>query len=92
MAGFLDVRGHWDQGLALYQAGLAAASQAGDRSGQAQALMLLSDMQSMTGDRPAAAASATRALALYRDLGDRAGQAAALNGIGVRHSTAARSP
>ena len=86
MTGFLDARGHWDQALALHQGALAAARQAGDRPGQAQALNLLAGVQSKTGDHPAAAASATRALALYRDLGDRAGQAAALNGISVLHA------
>ena len=35
MAGFLDTRGHWDQAVALHQAALAAARQAGDRPGQA---------------------------------------------------------
>ena len=30
MAGFLEARGYWDQGLALHQAALAAARQAGD--------------------------------------------------------------
>ena len=85
MAGFLQTRGYWDQGLALHQAALAAARRAGDRAGQARALMLLSPMQTMTGDDPAATASATRALRLYRDLGDRAGQAAALTMIGFLH-------
>ena len=85
MAGFLDTRGYWDQGLALYQAALAAARRAGDRAGQAYALILQANMQNMTGDSPAAAASATRALQLYRDLGDRAGQAAALTRIGHLH-------
>ena len=84
MAGFLDTRGYWDQGLALHNAGLAAARQTGDRASQAYALILLSPMQNMTGD-PAAAASATRALQLYRDLGDQAGQAAALIRIGHLH-------
>jgi tetratricopeptide (TPR) repeat protein/transcriptional regulator with XRE-family HTH domain len=85
MAGFLDARGYWDQGLALQQAALAAARQAGDRPGQARALLLLAHMQEMTEDLPAAAASATRALELYRDLGDRAGQAAALTAMGTQH-------
>ncbi len=86
MAGFLQTRGYWDQGLVLHQAALAAARQAGDRAGQARALMLLSPMQTMTDDVPAAAASAARALRLYRDLGDRAGQAAALHMVGFLHS------
>ncbi len=83
MAGFLDARGYWDQNLALQQAALAAARQAGDRPGQARALLLLSLTQAMTEDLPAAAASATRALELYRDLGDRAGQAHALTATGT---------
>ena len=85
MDGFLETRGYWDQGRVLYQAALAAARQAGDRAGQAYALLLLSPMQGMTGDTPAAAASATGALQLYRDLGGRAGQAAALTRIGDLH-------
>ena len=86
MDGFLQTRGYRDQGLALYQAALAAARRAGDRAGQARALMLLSPMQAITEDNPAAAASATRALQLYRDLGDRTGQAAALHMIGMLHT------
>ena len=50
MDGFLQTRGYWDQGLVLHQAALAAARQAGDRPGQAHALMLLSPMQTMTED------------------------------------------
>ncbi len=84
MDGFLDTRGYWDQGLVLHQAALAAARQAGDRPGQAYALMLLANMQVMTGD-VRGAASTTRALQLYRDLGGRASQAAALLMIGFLH-------
>jgi tetratricopeptide (TPR) repeat protein/transcriptional regulator with XRE-family HTH domain len=84
--GFLQIRGYWDQGLALHQAALAAARLAGDKVGEARALMLVSPMQVMTEDRPAALATATRALRLYRELGDRAGQAAALQMIGFLHT------
>ena len=86
MDGFLQTRGYWDQGLVLHQGALAAARRAGDRAGQARALMGLSPMQTMTDDPPAAIASAARALQLYRDLGDRAGQAAALIMIGFLHT------
>jgi hypothetical protein len=48
--------------------------------------MLLSPMQTQTEDIPAATASATRALRLYRGLDDRAGQAAALTMLGVLHA------
>jgi tetratricopeptide (TPR) repeat protein len=92
MTGFLGTRGHWDQALVLHQAALAAARGAGDRPGQAGALMLLSPMQLMTDDIPAAIASATEAPGLYRDLGDRTGQAAALDQIGFLHQMAADYP
>src|SRR5215831_12418748 len=38
MDGFVQTRGHWDQGLVLHQAALAAVRRAGDRAGQARAL------------------------------------------------------
>ena len=40
-------------------------------------------MQWRTGDYPAATASLTQALQLFRDLGDRRGQAWTLDGLGV---------
>jgi tetratricopeptide (TPR) repeat protein/transcriptional regulator with XRE-family HTH domain len=85
MAGFLETRGYWEQGLVLHQAALAAAHRAGDQAGTARALMLLSPMQLMANDAPAAATSATQALQLFRDLGDRAGQAQALTQLGFLH-------
>jgi tetratricopeptide (TPR) repeat protein/transcriptional regulator with XRE-family HTH domain len=87
MAGFLETRGYWEQGLVLHQAALGAARRAGDQAGTARALMLLSPMQLMAKDAPAAA-SATQALQLYRDLGDRAGQAQALTQLGYLHAVA----
>jgi tetratricopeptide (TPR) repeat protein/transcriptional regulator with XRE-family HTH domain len=85
MSGFLVARGHWDQSAALHQGALAAARQAGDRVGEADALGELGGVQQLRGDYPAAAASLTRALALFRDLGNRPGQAHALNQLGFVH-------
>ena len=85
MSDFLLAHGHWEQAAALHQAALTAACQAGDRPGQASALIQLGTVQWLTGDYPAAAASLTRALALYRDLGDRPGQASAFTQLGVVH-------
>jgi DNA-binding SARP family transcriptional activator/tetratricopeptide (TPR) repeat protein len=83
MSGFLRAHGHWDQGTALHQAALTTARQAGDRPGQAGALVELGVLGWLAGNYPAAAASLARALALYRDLGDRLGQAYALNHLGI---------
>src|SRR5262249_14912357 len=49
MASFLEARGHWDQALTLHQIALAAARRAGDQPGEARALLLLGDMQVLTG-------------------------------------------
>jgi len=92
MAGFLQTRGYWDQGLVLHQASLAAARRAGDRVGQARTLRLLSPMQLVTGDTSAALASATEALQLCRDLGDRAYEADALTQLGFMHEMADDHP
>jgi tetratricopeptide (TPR) repeat protein len=83
MASFLAVRGYWDQAIALHQTALAAAARADDRPGQAQALMLLSDIYILASDSAAATATAEQALELFRDLGDRAGQGDTLNSLGL---------
>jgi tetratricopeptide (TPR) repeat protein len=85
MADFLWARGYWDQALGLHQGAVAAARQAGDRAGEARALILLGPMQVMTNDLAGAKATFQQALALYRDLGDRGGQGEAINGIGFVH-------
>jgi len=91
MASFLMLRGHFDHALALHQTALAAARRAGDRPGQARALMLLSDVQFWTGDS-AAGAAAEQALTLFRDLGDRVGQGDALNNLGMVHRLTGHYP
>ena len=83
VASLLAVRGYWDQAIALHQTALAAARRAGDRPGQARALMLLSDIYILTSDSAAAAAAAEQALALFRDLDNRAGQGDTLNSLGL---------
>jgi hypothetical protein len=70
LSGFLGTYGHWDQALALHQAALAAARDAGDRPGQADALHHLGIIQHLTGDNQAAAASQQQALAIFRGAGD----------------------
>ena len=82
MSGFLASHGHWDQSAALHQTALTAARQAGDPLGEAHALAELGILQRETGDYPAAAASLTRAVALYGEAGDPSGQAYALNRLG----------
>ncbi len=83
ISGFLFARGHWDQAVALHQAALSAARQAGDWVGQAAALNELGLLQRESGDYQAATASHRQALRIYRDLGDQRGQASALDQLGM---------
>lgn len=83
MHGFLRSQGHWDQALTLHQAAVDAAGHDGDRLGEIGALTDLGDVQYLTGNFAAAAASLTRALDLSRDLGDCLGEANALIEFGV---------
>jgi tetratricopeptide (TPR) repeat protein/transcriptional regulator with XRE-family HTH domain len=85
MESFLDARCYWDQSLGLQQMAVDTAYRAGDRPDRARALMRLSGAQCTTEDYPAATASATRALELYRDLGHQAGQGDALGFLGLLH-------
>ena len=88
MVDFLQTEGHVDQALTMHSTALAAARQAGDRTGQARALMHLARPQMTTGDRTAAVASSQHALDLYCDLGDRIGQGNALDNLGFFHRVA----
>jgi tetratricopeptide (TPR) repeat protein/transcriptional regulator with XRE-family HTH domain len=85
MSGFLVARGHWDQAVALHLGALAAARQASDRLGEADALTELGIVQRETGDYTAATASLARALALYGDAGDLPGQSNVLGQLGFLH-------
>ncbi len=58
------------------------ARQAGNRLGEADTLTELGVLQAETGDYSAAAATLTRAVALYGDAGDLPGQAHSLNQLG----------
>jgi tetratricopeptide (TPR) repeat protein/transcriptional regulator with XRE-family HTH domain len=83
MGGFLRSRGYWDQAADQYRTALAAARQAGDKSGQAGLLDELGLLQQLTSDYPAATATLTEAIELFGDLGDLPSQAHARNHLGL---------
>ena len=86
ISGFLLAHGHWDQSAALHRAALAAARQAGDRSGEAAAFTQLGIVHWLTGDYPTAAEYLARAGTLYQDLDDRAGEGYASKQLGIVQS------
>ncbi|HTP16739.1 MAG TPA: helix-turn-helix transcriptional regulator [Streptosporangiaceae bacterium] len=80
---FLRSHGHWDQAVALHDAALEAARDAGDQLAEARALTDLGDIRYLSDDYREAGASLARALELYRGLGDRLGEASALSALGT---------
>ena len=89
ISGFLFARGHWDQSAGLHQAALAAA-RPGRGPGRAGRCPQRAGPPA-AGDRGVPGRRRQpdqQALELYRDLGDRLGQASALDNLGrVQHET-----
>jgi tetratricopeptide (TPR) repeat protein len=82
LADFLQRRGHWRDWLAALSAGLASARRQGIREAQARLHRDLGFACSMTDRYDEAHDHLTRALDLYRQLGDNAGNAATHQAFG----------
>jgi tetratricopeptide (TPR) repeat protein/transcriptional regulator with XRE-family HTH domain len=82
LATLLRQDGPWDDAIIRCVTAVQAATQSGDRPGQANALFNLGIMRRLSGDYPGAAQAQEQAVGLYRDLGDRLGQANALSALG----------
>ncbi|GIJ71834.1 AfsR/SARP family transcriptional regulator [Virgisporangium ochraceum] len=76
VADHLDRQGHWPELAAAHETAVAAAARSGDPVGLAHAYIGAARAQTRTGRYPDAEESLTRALRLFSDLGDDAGQAA----------------
>jgi tetratricopeptide (TPR) repeat protein len=86
---FLIMRGHWGQARDLSFLGLASARQAGDRNREARLLLHVGEMEWIAGNSLSANQVYTEALRLYRELGDRHGEARSLSnlvGLGPDHT------
>jgi hypothetical protein len=79
---FMRAHAPWDQAAALQRTALAAATQAGDTTGQAITLHELAFLSYLAGDFPATHASLTRAIALYDQAGNQRDQSIALGRLG----------
>lgn len=82
----LGLQGYWEQALILHQIAIDSARKMDDRRAEAGALIDLSAAQLDAGDHRAAITSATRALELYRDLGELLGVAHALTELNFMQS------
>ncbi len=83
LSAFCARRGRLQEFVASQQVALAAASRCGDRLGQAHAHHLLGHAHSLLLDHDAAEQNVRQALDQFREIGDRAGEAAALNGLAI---------
>jgi DNA-binding SARP family transcriptional activator/tetratricopeptide (TPR) repeat protein len=90
LAEFLDTSGHWDDALAAQLMALQASRDLDDHRRAARAAFDLSLTNLRTGNGEAALQHATWAAEDFGKLGDKWGQAAALDRIGIVHWYAAR--
>ena len=91
LAGFVDIRGHWEEAIAAHTLALQACRDLADPARIAQASLELSVMSQQTGRQEATLALAEDAEAIYRSLADPRGLAEALDQIGLVNQRAARS-
>jgi DNA-binding SARP family transcriptional activator len=75
MSGYLDRRGHWQEWAATQRTGLDAAARVGDTAAHAVSRRLLADACVRLGDYDEARTQLMASLDLYRELGDRVGEA-----------------
>jgi tetratricopeptide (TPR) repeat protein len=77
MTVYLHRRGHWHEWVAVQRTAIAAATRLGDVAGQAVSSRLLGSARRSVGDYRQARTHLERCLELYRQLGDRLGEARA---------------
>ena len=90
LAQFLETNGLWDEASEAHSLALQACRDVGDHSRAARAAVRLATVELLTGQQEPALLHANEAVALYRRLGDRCGEAAALDLIGISCYQAAR--
>jgi DNA-binding SARP family transcriptional activator/tetratricopeptide (TPR) repeat protein len=80
---YLDDGGHYSDGMAVHTHALHAATQIGDRAGQADALRRRCGIDYRRGHCGEVAIQLAEALSIYRGIGDRRGQVRTLNNLGI---------
>jgi tetratricopeptide (TPR) repeat protein len=91
LAGFVEIRAYWDEAIAAHTLALQACRDLDDPARIAQASLELSQVSQQTGRHEAALCLAEEASAIYRSMGDRRGEAEALDQIGLAYQRTARS-
>ena len=90
LACFMEVNAYWDEAIAAHTLALQAGRDLADSPRIALASLALSEVSQQTGRHEAALPLAEDAVAIYRSLADRRGEAEALDQIGTAHHRAGR--
>ncbi len=90
LAGFVEVRGYWEEAIAAHTLALQACRDLADPIRIAQASLELSVVSQQAGRHEVALTLAQDAVAAYRSLADRRGLAGALDQVGLINLRAAR--
>ncbi|HTX85118.1 MAG TPA: tetratricopeptide repeat protein [Streptosporangiaceae bacterium] len=91
LAEFVEITAYWGEAIAAHNLALQAARDLADPARIAQASLALSAVLQQTGGHETALPRAEEAAAIYRQLGDRGGEADALDQMGLAHQRTARS-
>ena len=81
MAGLYEVRGHYDQALAMYNRSLENAKEVGDKDGISRTLNNMAGVHYNKGDSDQALNLYNQSLNLAKELGDQYGMCQTLNNI-----------
>ncbi|HTT54967.1 MAG TPA: tetratricopeptide repeat protein [Streptosporangiaceae bacterium] len=91
LAGFLEVGAYWEEAIAAHTLAMQAGRDLVDPARVARAALEFSEVSLQTGRHEAALPLAEEAAELYRSLGDRGGEADALDQVGMAYQRAGRS-
>jgi tetratricopeptide (TPR) repeat protein/DNA-binding SARP family transcriptional activator len=91
LAGFVEIKGYWDEAIAAHTLALQASRDLADQARIARAALELSVVNQQIGRHEATLALAEEAAAIYQSLADQRGLADALDQIGLIHQRSTRS-
>jgi len=91
LAGFMEIKAHWDEAIAAHTLALQVSRDLADPARIARASVALSTVLQHTGQHEAALPRAEEAAEIYRSLADQRGEAEALDLIGLAHQRTSRS-
>ncbi len=91
LAGFVEIKGYWDEAIAAHTLALQASRDLADQARTARACLELSVVNQQVGRGDSTMSLAEEAASIYQSSGDHRGLAEALDHIGLTHQRAGRA-